>query len=210
MIRMLIADDHAIVRTGLRQIFDQIPDFEVIAEVANGSELLERLPKGVPDLLLLDMDMPGISGAELIRHVKESWPRLPILVLSMHNEPKVALRALKAGASGYITKDSNLDILLPAIRSVANHRTYIAPGLAEQMVFEDSPAAGLERHTALSDRELQVFNLLVAGLTVNDIAAKLSISNKTVSTHKAKMMEKMQLSSVADLTRYAMTNNLMD
>ena len=208
MIRILIADDHAIVRTGLRQIFEQIPDFEVMGEVANGSELLERLPRGVPDLLLMDLNMPGISGAELIRHVKEKWPRLPILILSMHNEPEIALRALKAGASGYITKDANLDILLPAIRTVADHRTFIAPGLAEKMVFEGAPAAGAARHKSLSDRELQVFNLLLSGMTVNEIADQLAISNKTVSTHKANMMEKMQFSSVADLTRYAMTNNL--
>ncbi|MCF8167312.1 MAG: response regulator transcription factor [Rhodoferax sp.] len=209
MIRILIADDHAIVRSGLRQIFEQIEDFAVHGEVANGCELLERLPRGAPDILLMDLDMPGISGAELIRHVKQKWPQLPILVLSMHNEPKLALRALKAGASGYITKDSNLDILLPAIRTVASHKTFIAPGLAQEMVFEDTRAAKGKRHNSLSDRELQVFNLLVSGMTVNEIAERLSISNKTVSTHKAKMLEKMQMSSVAELARYAMKNDLM-
>lgn len=210
MIRILIADDHAIVRTGLRQIFEQIADLEVTGEVANGSELLECLPLGAPDLLIMDMDMPGISGSELIRHVKEKWPRLPILILSMHNEPKIALRALKAGASGYITKDSNLDILLPAIRAVASHKTFIAPGLADEMVFEEATAAGVKRHQSLSDRELQVFNLLLSGMTVNEIADQFSISNKTVSAHKANMMEKMQASSLVDLARYAMKNNLME
>ena len=210
MIRILIADDHAIVRSGLRQIFEQIADFDVIGEVANGSELLQRLALGEPDLLLMDLDMPGISGAELIRHVKEKWPGLPILVLSMHNEPKIALQALKAGASGYVPKDSYLDVLLPAIRAVADHKTFVAPGLADAMVFEETPAAGAARHHSLSDREFQVFNLLLDGTTVNEIADRLSISNKTVSTHKANLLAKMQMSSVAELMRYAMQNNLMD
>jgi DNA-binding NarL/FixJ family response regulator len=210
MIQILIADDHAIVRSGLRQILEQIADFKITGEVANGSELLERLPLGAPDLLLMDMDMPGISGAELIRHVKKKWPALPILILSMYNEPKVAMQALKAGASGYVTKDSNLDVLLPAIRTVAGHRTFIAPDLASAMVFEDTPAAGMARHKSLTDRELQVFNLLLSGMTVNEIAVRLSISGKTASTHKANLLEKMQMSSLVELTRYAMQNNLMD
>jgi len=209
MIRILITDDHAIVRSGLKQIFQQVDDFEVVGEASNGSELLEFLAKSVPDVLLLDLDMPGISGSELIERIRASWMRLPLLVLSMHNEPSVAMRALKAGASGYITKDCDLNILLPAIRTVASGKKYILPGMAEQMVFEDTPATQSAPHLALTDREMQVFNLLVAGSSVNDIAAQLSVSNKTISTHKAKLMEKLNISSLAELVRYAMQRGLV-
>ena len=209
MIRILITDDHAIVRSGLKQIFQQVDDFEVVGEASNGGELLEFLARSVPDVLLLDLDMPGISGSELIERIRASWPRLPLRVLSMHNEPSVAMRALKAGASGYITKDCDLNILLPAIRTVASGKKYILPGMAEQMVFEDTPATQSAPHLALTDREMQVFNLLVAGSSVNDIAAQLSVSNKTISTHKAKLMEKLNISSLAELVRYAMQRGLV-
>jgi DNA-binding NarL/FixJ family response regulator len=209
MIRILITDDHAIVRSGLKQIFQQVADFEVVGEAANAGELIERLSKSVPDVLLMDLNMPGISGSELIQRIRQSWPGLPLLVLSMHNEPAVAMRALKAGASGYITKDCDLNILLPAIRTVATGKKYILPGLAEQMVFEDIQAPQTAPHVALTDREMQVFNLLVAGSSVNDIAAQLCVSNKTISTHKAKLMEKLNISSLAELVRYAMQRGLV-
>jgi DNA-binding NarL/FixJ family response regulator len=210
MIRILIADDHAIVRSGLKLIFEQVADFAVVGDAANGSELMEQLRQGRPDIVLLDMDMPGLSGADLIARLQSSWPGLPLLVLSMHNEPRIALQALKAGASGYITKDSDLSILLPAIRTVASHGKYIAPGLAEKMVFEDAPATRRGLLALLTDREMQIFSLLVNGASVNEIAFQLAISNKTVSTHKAKMMEKLNQGSVAELTRYAMLNGLMN
>ena len=209
MIRILITDDHAIVRSGLKQIFQQVTDFEVVGEASNGGELLERLTKSVPDVLLMDLDMPGISGSELIERIRLSWPGLPLLVLSMHNEPAVAMRALKAGASGYITKDCDLNILLPAIRTVASGKKYIMPGMAEQMVFEDTPAPQSAPHFSLTDREMQVFNLLVAGSSVNDIAAELCVSNKTISTHKAKLMEKLNVTSLVELARYAMQRGLV-
>lgn len=209
MIRILITDDHAIVRSGLTMIFEQVADFEVVGDAANGSELMDCLHRSLPDILLLDMDMPGLSGAELIARVKSGWPGLPLLVLSMHNEPRVALQALKAGASGYITKDCDLHILLPAIRAVAARRRYISPGLAEQMVFEEAPASRSGLHTLLTDREMQVFSLLVSGSSVNAIALQLAISNKTVSTHKAKMMEKLNQGSMAELMRYALRNGLV-
>jgi DNA-binding NarL/FixJ family response regulator len=210
MIRILITDDHAIVRSGLKLIFEQVADFEVIGDASNGSELLERLRTGLPDIVLLDMDMPGVSGAALIARVKASWPGLPLLVLSMHNEPKIALQALKAGASGYITKDSDLNILLPAIRAVAEHRKYISAGLAEKMVFEDAPASRSGLLALLTDREMQVFSLLVNGTSVNEIAFQLAISNKTVSTHKANLMEKLNQGSIPELMRYAMLNGFVN
>ena len=209
MIRLVIADDHAIVRGGLKQIFALVPDFEVVGEAVDGNEVLERLRHDPFDLLLLDLNMPGISGADLITRIKAHRADLPILVLSMHNEPQVAARMLKAGASGYITKDCEPDILLAAIRKVAANGKYIAPDLAERMVFDVTFTALRPLHSLLSDRESEVFRLLIAGKSVNGIATQLAISNKTVSTHKVRLMEKMNLSSVADLMRYAMQHDIL-
>ena len=208
MIRLVIADDHAIVRGGLKQIFALVPDIDVVGEAVNGSEVLERLRLAPFDLLLLDLNMSGISGADLIKRVKAHRAALPILVLSMHNEPHVAARMLRAGASGYITKDCEPDILLAAIRKVAANGRYIAPELAEKMVFDVTSTEQRSRHSLLSDREAEVFRLLVDGKGVNEIAAVLAISNKTVSTHKVRLMEKMSMANMADLLRYAMENDL--
>lgn len=209
MIRLVIADDHAIVRGGLKQIFALVPDFEVVGEAANGSEVLECLLHNPFDLLLLDLNMPGISGVDLIMRVKAHRADLPILVLSMHNEPQVAARVLKAGATGYITKDCEPEILLAAIRKVAANGKYVAPDLAERMVFDATSTAQRPYHSLLSDRESEVFRLLTTGKSVNEIAAQLAISNKTVSTHKVRLMEKMNLSSLADLMRYAMQHDIL-
>lgn len=209
MIRLVIADDHAIVRGGLKQIFALVPDFEVIREATNGGEVMDCLRQETFDLLLLDMNMPGISGAELITRVKAHRADLPILVLSMHNEVQVAARALKAGATGYITKDCEPEILMAAIRKVASRGKYIDPDLAEKMVFDISSSAEKPLHSLLSGRELEVFRLLTTGQGVNDIATQLSISNKTVSTHKVRLMEKLNLSSLAELMRYAMEHDLL-
>lgn len=209
MIRLVIADDHAIVRGGLKQIFAMSPDLKVVGESVNGSEVLECLRQEHFDLLLLDLNMPGISGVDLITRVKAHRPELPILVLSMHNEPQVAARALKAGANGYITKDCEPDVLLTAIRKVAARGNYIAPELAEKMVFDVTSTSLQPPHSLLSNRELEVLRLLTTGKGVNEIAEQLSISNKTVSTHKVRLMEKMNLSSMADLMRYAMQHDLL-
>jgi len=210
MIRLLIADDHAIVRSGLKQVFSLAPDLEVVGEAINGSEVLAFLRQQIPDLLLLDINMPGLSGPDLIARVKAHWADLPILVLSMHNEVQVAARVLKAGANGYVTKDSEMDVLLGAIRRVAGGGKFIAPELAEKLVFDMSITSEKPAYMTLSDRELEVFRLLVAGKGVNDIAEQLCISNKTVSTHKTRLMEKLNLSGVAELTRYAMQHGLLN
>jgi len=159
VIRLILADDHAIVRGGLKQIFALVPDLEVVGEAVNGGEVLECVRHTPCDLLLLDLNMPGISGADLISRVKAHRSDLPILVLSMHNEPQVAARMLKAGAAGYITKDCEPDILLAAIRRVAAHGNYIAPDLAEKMVFDVTSTAQRPPHTLLSDRESEVFGV---------------------------------------------------
>ena len=209
MIRLVIADDHAIVRGGLRQIFATVPDFEVVGEAVNGAEVLDCVRQQEADLLLMDLNMPGVSGPDLITRIRAHRPRLPILVLSMHNEAQVAARVLKAGANGYITKDSEPDLLLGAMRKVAAGGKYIVPELAERMVFDVSLPDQQAPHSQLSDRELEVLRLLIAGLSINSIAEQLFISNKTVSTHKTRLMEKLNLTSMADLMRYAMQHDLM-
>ena len=209
MIRLLIADDHAVVRAGLRQLLTLAPDIRVVAEAVCGAEVLSCLRHNSVDLLLLDINMPGISGADLIVRVKAHWPGLPVLVFSMHNEPQVVVRMLRAGVGGYITKDSEPDSLLTAIRKVAAHGNYLVPELAEKIAFEVTSVSASALHNLLSQREAEVFRLLVQGLGVNDIAAQLAISGKTVSTHKARLLEKLNLSNMADVMRYAMQHNLL-
>jgi DNA-binding NarL/FixJ family response regulator len=210
MIRLIIADDHTIVRGGLRQIFAMVSDIQVVAEAVNGGDVLNSLRRTPCDLLLLDLNMPGIGGVDLIGRIRAHWEKLPVLVLTMHNEPQVAARVLKAGANGYITKDCEPDVLLSAVRKVAAHGKYIAPELAEQMVFDATSLNPAGVHSQLSDREMEVFRLLVAGKGVNEVAAQLLISGKTVSTHKVRLMEKLKTPSMADLMRYAMEHQLLD
>jgi DNA-binding NarL/FixJ family response regulator len=205
----LIADDHALVRGGLKQIFALVKDFEVVGEAASGDEVLERLRQLPCDLLLMDLNMPGISGADLIAEIKVHHGNLPILVLSMHNEPQVAARMLKAGAGGYITKDCEPEVLLDAIRTVAAHGNYIDPVIAAKMVFESPAAQQKPLHVSLSERELEIFHLLTAGHSLTAIGTQLFISSKTVSTHKARLMEKLKVDNMAGLMRYAMEHDLL-
>ena len=203
MIHLLIADDHAIVREGLRQLIALTEDIKVTGEATNGQEVLEQVHDTEFDLLLLDLNMPGISGIELIGRVKNCRSALPIFVYSMHNEVQVVTSALNAGCSGYFTKDSDPRMLAAAIRKVSGGGKYIEPELAEQIMFGDPPP-----HTLLSTRELEILRLLVAGKSVNEIAEQLFISNKTVSTHKANLMEKMKFHSIAELVRYALLHEI--
>ncbi len=208
MIRVLIADDHAIVRGGLKQIVATTADIVVAGEATQGDEVLRQVAAGAIDLLLLDMAMPGPSGVDLIRRVLAERPGLPILVLSMHNEGQIVTRALKAGAAGYVTKDSEPEILLAAIRKIAGGGRFIDPTLVDTVVFESVRADG-DPHELLTDRELQVLQLLAAGHAVGDIADRLHLSPKTVSTHKARLMEKLGIDNNADLVRYAIRYNLV-
>lgn len=210
MIRLLMADDHGIMREGLKQLFNNVDDIVVAGEAVNGPQVLAALRKESFDLLLLDMSMPGISGIQLIEQIRLLRPTLPILVLSMHDEPQIVKRALNAGAGGYISKDTNdPKRLLSAIRMVAGGGRYMDPGMAERVIFEASDE-NAPSHMTLSKRELEIFMLLAQGLGVTEIAAKLFISSKTVSTHKARLMEKMHLKTNADLVRYALTNGLVE
>ena len=204
MTNVLIADDHALVRDGLKQLFSTMGDICAMGEAMNGAEVLEMLRHGKGfDLLLLDLIMPGVSGANLIGRVRDQHKSLPILVLSMHNEWQVAKRALQAGASGFISKGSPQETLIAAIRKVAAGGRFIEPLLAEQMAFEKTAAGDEVPHDRLSGRELCILKLIARGKTVNEIAEQLSISNKTVSTHKVRMMQKMNFQSNAQLVRYA-------
>lgn len=210
MTRILIADDHAIVREGLRRILQNTPGIEVAGEAVDGDQVMARVRQGGFDLLLLDMSMPGKSGVELIRWTKAARPELVVLVLSMHQEKQYAVRAIRAGASGYLTKDSASALLVAAIGKVADGGLYITAGVAEQLALTLRPTAIDLPHEALSDREYEVFGLLVKGSTVSNIATQLHLSGKTVSTHKARILEKMNMDSVVDLVRYAVAHQLID
>lgn len=210
MIHLLLADDHTIMREGLKQLFALAGDIEVTGEALNGALALDRLRQGDIDLLLLDMTMPGVSGEALISRIRASYPALPILVLSMHDEPQIARGALRAGAWGYLTKDRDPETLLAAIRKVAAGGRFIELGLAERMAFEVSRLEESALHDILSDREFHVMRLLAQGMRVNDIAKALMISNKTVSTHKARLMEKMDFASNVELVKYAINHGLTE
>jgi two-component system invasion response regulator UvrY len=210
MIRVLLADDHAVVRAGLREILADTGDIVVAGEATNGQEVLAQVRGQEFDVAVLDMSMPGRSGIELIKLVKDEKPRLRILILSMHSEQQYAVRAVKAGASGYLTKESAADELVAAIRRIAAGGAYVSPETAERLVLESAPRAGAKPHTLLSDREFQVFQLIAAGTSITKIAQQLSLSVKTVSTHKSRIMEKMKLANQAELIRYAIDNKLIE
>ena len=209
-IEILIADDHAIIRDGLKQIFSDTDDIVVAGEAANGHEVMARVRSRDWDALVLDMSMPGKNGFDLIRQIKTEKPALPILILSMHGEEQYALRALRAGASGYLTKESDAELLAAVIRKVVAGGVYVSAELAEQMARERMPNAERKPHTLLSEREYQVFLMIVAGQGLTTIADLLSLSVKTVSTHKTRILQKMGMSNATELVRYAIANGLVD
>lgn len=208
MIRVLVAEDHKIVREGIKQLIGMAPDLCVAGEAVNGEQLLDCLRQTQCDVVLLDISMPGMNGLEAIARIRAREHAPGILMLSMHDEPQMAARALKAGASGYATKDSEPALLLTAIRRIAGGGRYIDPALADRMVFDVGLASDRPRHALLSEREFSVFERLVKGEGVNEIAQHLSVSSKTVSTHKARLMQKLGANSVADLVKYALEHRL--
>ncbi len=210
MIRVLLADDHAVVRAGLREILSGTEDIAVAGEAANGQEVLALIRAHDYDLAVLDMSMPGRSGIELIKLVKAEKPKLRILVLSMHSEAQYAVRALKAGASGYLGKESAAEQLVAAIRCIAAGGAYVSPETAQRLALDAGRGSDVPPHTLLSDREFQVFQLIANGAAVGEIAKQLSLSVKTVSTHKTRIMEKMGLANQAELIRYALEHRLFD
>lgn len=213
-LRTVLADDHQLVREGLKRLLASARDIDVVAEARDGHELLQVLQGQPPDLpvqvAVVDLSMPGLSGMELIRRVKTDFPQVAVLVLTMHAEEQYALRAFKAGANGYLTKDSAADELVQAIRKVAGGGGFLTPSLAERLAISLNGLHEAPPHTQLSDREFEVMRRLVRGERLTDIAEHLHLSIKTISSHKAHVLEKMQLDSVAALVRYCMEHRLLD
>ena len=209
MIHVLLVDDHTLVREGLKRIIADSNLFSVVAEAADGNEALQRLRAQAIELVLLDLSMPGRSGVELVKQIKLEFPNLRILVLTMHEEDQYAVRSIRAGASGYLTKDSASASLIMAMEKIARGGMYISARLAEQLALNLQANENVEQpHKLLSDREFQVFLALVEGNAVGEIATALNLSIKTISTHKAHLLKKMQAQSVAELVRYAMVHAL--
>jgi len=208
MTRILIADDHTIFREGLKHILAEHPDLVVADEASNGQEVLEKIWKNEYDILLLDISMPGITGIDVLKQLRTEKPRLAVLVLSMHPEEQYAIRVLKAGASGYLTKESAPDELITAIRKISRGRKYITPSLAERLAVEVGTDAEKPLHETLSDREYQVLLLIAAGKTITQIAEEISLSVKTVSSYRARILEKMKMKTNAEIMRYAVMNRL--
>lgn len=207
---VLIADDHAIIRDGLKKILADTQDLIVAGEARDGSAALEKVRERDWSMMVMDLSMPGRHGIELIQLVKAERPKLPILIFSMHPEEQFAVRAIRAGASGYLSKESDSDLLLPAIRKVAAGGMFISPKVAELLATDVSHRSDGPVHTLLTNREFEVFSDIVRGVSLTDIAAKLTLSIKTVSTHKSNILTKMNMVSTVDLFRYAVENDLLD
>ena len=205
MIRVLIADDHGIVRDGLKRILAATPDLQVAGEAADGDEALALVKANDYDVVMLDMSMPGLSGIDLIKRLKLEKPKLRILVLSMHGESQYAARVLKAGAAGYLGKDSAAEVLLAALRKIAAGGVHIGEAAAASLLQSSEKLP----HEALSNREFEVMRLLVEGLGPTEIAGRLHLSVKTVSTHKTRILEKLSVGSTAELVRYALEHKLL-
>ena len=210
MIRILIADDHSVVREGLKQIVQEAGDMVVGGEAANGHEVLQLIHQGDWDVVLLDINMPGKSGMDVLKQLRGERPRLPVLMLTMYPEEQYAVRALKAGASGYLTKESIPDELISAIRKVSSGRKYISSSLAEKLAYDLDMDTEGPLHETLSDREYEVMCLIARGETVGSIADRLCLSIKTISTYRARILEKMKMKKNAELMHYAIKHNLVE
>lgn len=207
---VLVVDDHAIIRDGLRKILADTDDLVVAGEAGNGNVALEKVRERDWSLLVLDLSMPGRNGLELIKLIKSERPKLPILIFSMHHEEQYAVRAIRAGASGYFSKDGDSDLLVPAMRKVAAGGVFVSPKLAELLAADVSPNSDNQPHTLLTNREFEVFSRIVRGISLTAIAEEFSLSVKTVSTHKTHILTKMNMATHVDLVRYAIERNLLD
>ena len=210
MIRVLIADDHAIVRQGLHQILAGEADMTVAGEAASGEELLRMARDRGWDMVVLDLSLPGVSGLDVQRELKHIAPDLPALILSVHAEDQYAIRALRAGARGYLTKEAAPEELVNAIRTILAGDKYVSPSMAQQLAEHVASQTPEHMHEALSDREFEVLRLLVAGKRVKEIAEAMGLSPKTVSTYRSRVLEKMHMESNADLVQYAIQERLID
>jgi len=210
MIRLLVADDHTIFREGLKHILEEHPDIVVSDEAGSGQEVLDKVWRNTYDMVLLDIGMPGAPAIEVLKRIKNERPRLPVLVLSMYPEDQYAVRFIKAGASGYLTKEGAPDELITAIRKITAGRKYITPSVAERLADEVEPDSGKPIHHALSDREYEVFRLIASGMTVSEIADALFLSVKTISTYRSRILEKMKMRTNAELIHYALKHRVFE
>lgn len=211
MIKVVIADDHAILRRGLRQIIDETTDITVVGEAENSAQALKFVRENPCDVLLLDISMPDRNGIDTLKLVKKDKPRLSVLMLSMHPENQYAVRALKSGAAGYLNKQSAPGQLVTAIREVAQGRKYVTPGVAEELANHLTRGdEGQPDHRELSNREFQTMCLMASGKTLTEIADQLSLSVKTISVYRTRILEKLQLKSTAEITHYAIKNQLVE
>ena len=209
-IRVLIADDHAIVRQGLRQILSDTPDLTVAGEAENGVQAVQMVRTGEWDVVLMDVSMPDRNGIDALKLIKKEYPRLPVLILSMYPEDQYAIRALKAGAAGYLTKQSAPELLVTAIRQVASGKKYVSPSLAEELANAIGDDSERLPHEKLSDREYQTLCMIASGKTPTEIAEALNLSVKTVSVYRARLLEKMNLRNNAELTHYGLKHGLAE
>ena len=210
MIRVLIADDHAILRRGLAQIISEAGDMEVCAEAESGAQTVKLARENAIDVVLLDITMPDRNGLDTLKQLKKEKPKLSVLMLSMHPEETYALRAIKAGASGYLNKQSAPAQLVTAIRQVAGGRRYISPAVAEELAGTIADGSDRPAHATLSDREYETMRLIASGKTLTEIAEEMHLSVKTVSVYRARVLQKMQLKNNAELTHYALKEQLVD
>ncbi len=209
-IKVLIADDHAIVREGLKQILADTRDIVVAGDAENGFEAIKLIRRNPCEVVLLDISMPDRNGIEVLKQLRKEFPKLAVLMLSMHREDQYAIRALKAGAAGYLNKQSAPAELVTAIRQVAAGRKYVSPALAEELANQLDEDHDRPPHAALSDREYQTMTMIASGKTVSDIAAELALSVKTISMYRSRVLQKMKLRHNAELTHYAIKNRLVD
>ncbi len=210
MIKILIADDHPIVRKGLKEILSEHPDMKVLGEAQNSREVLNFVRKEHWDVVVLDITMPGRDGLDVLKELKKKRPRLPVLILSIHPEEQYGVRALKAGASGYLTKESAPDRLVSAIRKILERGKYVSPGLAEKLAFDVEKDPQKLPHERLSDREYQVLGMIASGKTVGQIGGELSLSVKTISTYRSRILSKMGMKTNAELTHYVIRNKIIE
>ncbi|MGH1363611.1 MAG: response regulator [Calditrichia bacterium] len=210
MLRILIADDHPIFRQGLRQILENHYEDLHVEEASDGAEVLHHCRNGRFDLLVMDISMPGRNGLEVLENVKKDWPEINVLMVSMHSEEQYAIRAITAGASGYITKNGAAKILVDAVEKTARGDLYISPSVAEQLAFQIKGDVQAPRHTRLSARETQILCMLAVGQGIKEIASELALSTSTVSTHRSRILKKLDMSTNAELIRYALSEGLVE
>lgn len=209
-IRLLVADDHSLIREGLAKVFSREADIEVTAQATNGSEAVSIATAGDIDVAILDFNMPGRSGLDALAHIRARQPKLPVIILSMMPEREIALRALKTGANGFVSKESAAEEIVGAVRTVANGAKYVSPTVAELLALDIAGPTVSTPHEALSNREFQVLRLIAGGRGTRQIAEELSLSVNTIATYRRRILEKLNLQNEADVVRYAVQNGLVD